>query len=420
MKKKLSLPQLVRHLIQLAAFLLFPGLFITVFSSIKSLCMAPFTGSVPLAALAYDFAVVLAVLPVTLLWGRFFCGYLCSFGAAAELLGFLGGKVFKRRPRIGKKADRLLKYLKYLVLLAVIIAIWIWNLPLKESWNPWHIFGIYTHPSGYGSGAILGLGGALLLAIFILEFFFERFFCRYLCPLGAIFSLLSRCSLFKIRRREPRCVGCGACDRACPMGNKISTEDIAPKGECIGCMRCVEQCPGKGLHTTYKTGVDGTSAALLMIALYLGLTAIAAKIPVPVSLGPVSGARLENLTDGIYTGTGSGYRGDVAVEVTVSGGEITDITVTSYRDDYRFFVRAQNSIPAAIVANQSLDIAAVTGATFSSNAILEAVSNALGAEFENPNSTLSRGHHHGPSGEMGASRGPSRGMASSEASTEIE
>ncbi len=83
-------------------------------------------------------------------------------------------------------------------------------------------------------------------------------------------------------------------------------------------------------------------------------------------------------TDGVYSGSGTGLRGTTTVEVTVQNGSITDITVTSYQDDEKFFNRAQSSVISAILSAQSTDVDTVSGATYSSNSIIEAVANALG------------------------------------------
>ena len=96
--------------------------------------------------------------------------------------------------------------------------------------------------------------------------------------------------------------------------------------------------------------------------------------------------------DGVYTGTGSGLRGQTSVTVTVENGEITDITVNSYQDDAPYFSRAESGIISAIMQAQSVDVAAVSGATFSSNSIMEAVANALGISYTNPNSSAQQGH----------------------------
>ena len=102
-------------------------------------------------------------------------------------------------------------------------------------------------------------------------------------------------------------------------------------------------------------------------------------------------------TDGVYSGSGTGFCGTTDVSVTVEGGKIADITINSYQDDEQFFSRAQSGVISEILAAQDTNVATVSGATFSSNSIIEAVSNALGKEFTNPNSTMSRGHDHGHS-----------------------
>ena len=106
------------------------------------------------------------------------------------------------------------------------------------------------------------------------------------------------------------------------------------------------------------------------------------------------------LEDGVYSGTGTGFRGETTVSVTVSDGVITDIAVESYQDDREYFVRAEDTMIERILSAQSVDVDTVSGATFSSNGILEAVANALGQEFES--STVSSGgegqrggHGHG-------------------------
>lgn len=92
-----------------------------------------------------------------------------------------------------------------------------------------------------------------------------------------------------------------------------------------------------------------------------------------------------NYVDGTYTGVGTGFRGDTEVQVIVENGYITDITILSYEDDTEFFQKAQSSILNQILSEQTIDVQNVSGATFSSNGILEAVANALNINFDNPN-----------------------------------
>jgi uncharacterized protein with FMN-binding domain len=88
-----------------------------------------------------------------------------------------------------------------------------------------------------------------------------------------------------------------------------------------------------------------------------------------------------DLADGTYTGTGTGFRGDIEVTVTVENGSITAITINAYRDDEQYFSRAKNTVIDKIISEQTPDVDAVSGATYSSNGIMEAVADALNVEY---------------------------------------
>lgn len=81
--------------------------------------------------------------------------------------------------------------------------------------------------------------------------------------------------------------------------------------------------------------------------------------------------------DGVYTGSAEGYKSTIKVEVTVSQGEIAKVQVLEH-DDTPFIAQgALDTIPAVIVEAQSWDVEAVSGATLTSQGIMEAVENAL-------------------------------------------
>lgn len=81
--------------------------------------------------------------------------------------------------------------------------------------------------------------------------------------------------------------------------------------------------------------------------------------------------------DGAYLGTGEGYNGQMTVRVTISGGKIASIEMVSNVDDPAYFGRAWASVPGRIVSAQSVAVDTVSGATYSSEGILDAVQNAL-------------------------------------------
>lgn len=83
--------------------------------------------------------------------------------------------------------------------------------------------------------------------------------------------------------------------------------------------------------------------------------------------------------DGVFTGTGEGYNGPVTVSVTISGDRITEIAVVSHMDDSDYMGDAQTGVIAAVLLLQRADVSAVSGATYSSEGIMEAVAAALQA-----------------------------------------
>ena len=84
-----------------------------------------------------------------------------------------------------------------------------------------------------------------------------------------------------------------------------------------------------------------------------------------------------DLEDGVYRGTGTGFAGDITVSVTVKEKQIISIDIISSSDDEAFFTRAKTVIDK-IIEGQTLDVDTVSGATFSSTGIINAVVDALG------------------------------------------
>lgn len=101
------------------------------------------------------------------------------------------------------------------------------------------------------------------------------------------------------------------------------------------------------------------------------------------------------IADGVYKGTGVGFRGNVVVSVEVKDGSIVKIDIVSASDDAAFFNRAKAVIDA-IIGSQSLEVDAVSGATYSSKGIINAVKNALTGEVD----TSSTGSVPQPVGEL--------------------
>ena len=83
-----------------------------------------------------------------------------------------------------------------------------------------------------------------------------------------------------------------------------------------------------------------------------------------------------NLNDGVYTGSGQGFNGPIRVRVTVSGGNITNVEILSHSDDAPYFNRAK-AVIGRLLGKPGKSVDTVSGATYSSRGIIDAVRNAL-------------------------------------------
>ena len=217
-----------------------------------------------------------AIVALGVVLSRFFCGWLCAFGALQGVFGVLGRKIFRRRPTVPPKLDAALRWLKYPVLVVIVYLTWTTGTLVVRPYEPLAAFG---HLSA-GMAAVwaeFSVGFVLLVAILFLSLLYERAFCKYLCPLGAVNALLSRVPLFRIRRDKPTCISCSACDRVCPMNIEVSTTEKVDSPECIACLECVTSCPTKKstLSTTLgKKSVKPAVVVILGLAIYLGAALI--------------------------------------------------------------------------------------------------------------------------------------------------
>lgn len=84
----------------------------------------------------------------------------------------------------------------------------------------------------------------------------------------------------------------------------------------------------------------------------------------------------KDLKDGVYTGSGQGFNGPIRVRVTISKGSITNVEILSHSDDNPYFGRAR-AVISKILGKADKSVDTVSGATYSSRGILDAVRNAL-------------------------------------------
>lgn len=385
MQKKIKKIQIFRHIIQIAALVLSPGLFILTLGEMKKIYEMIINGKFNFIQAFPSLLEFTTVIFITILLGRFFCGWICAFGAFNDFLHLISKKVFKINFKVNEKVDAVLKYVKYIILLLIVVVSWTIGSDIFQGASPWDAFAQITDLpqvlSDYTVGCIL------LVLIAIGAFFVERFFCRYLCPLGAVFTIFSKISIFKIKKPKDNCGKCRLCTNNCSMGLPLYKVNSVCGGDCINCLQCVETCPRKNTQANVLgENVNPALASSVAIAAFAGVYAVnnfagttlvksGLISPTSVSVGT---STLQNYKDGTYTGTGTGFHnGTTEVEVTVKNGKISNIKTVSNEDTPDFYNRVENTMFGEIISAQSTQVDTVSGATFSSKGIISAVQNAL-------------------------------------------
>ena len=258
-KERRAATRLQQLALQAMFFILAPSAFASAFMGIKSLISQFYLMQ---THRGFDFSVGLftvllaALVAFTVVFGRFFCGFACSFGFLGDVVYGAGDIVCRklgihRRP-LPKALERILSMIKYAVLIAVCAAIWLGFAQFVNSNSPWTAFSGLANLSVKRITAI----SAVLLAVIVVGMAWkERFFCEFLCPLGAIFSIIPVLPTGRMKRMRPKCVkGCAACERACPVDREPKQKALA--GECVACGRCADSCPVGNVTCGIELRVD--------------------------------------------------------------------------------------------------------------------------------------------------------------------
>ena len=180
-----------------------------------------------------------------LVLGRIYCGSLCPFASVQEGLHHLARHRHAKASTVSPKLDRRTRTLKYIILLGITALCLVSGRTAAAAVEPFMTF--FT---GRGTG----LAWAFLGLMLILSVFNFRFWCKYLCPVGALTSLMAAFSFWKIRP-VPGCTACDDCQGACPVDaismNK-NGQPMVDNGECLMCAKCLNACPVSALKLTRR------------------------------------------------------------------------------------------------------------------------------------------------------------------------
>ena len=216
----------------------------------------------------FSFYVVGFILAIGVIFGRGVCGFLCPFGLLQELIHKIPG------PKI--KLPHFVRYLKYVLLVGFVLVApvvlrnygvgapafceYICPVGTLEAGIPI----LAAHPEYQAIiGELFSLKTAILVITIVLCVLNERFFCKAMCPLGAIYGLLNKISVWSMKFYPQNCVSCGKCAKVCPM--EIDPSKIQNSIECIRCQKCITACHTQALEMSFfakpSNDADATSKA---------------------------------------------------------------------------------------------------------------------------------------------------------------
>ena len=235
-------------------------------------------GSCPIGALQavigspnykFSYYVVGFLFFVGALIGRGVCGYLCPFGLVQDLL--------HKIPFVKKietfKGDKALRKAKYLILLVFVILLPLFLVDIIGQGAPYFcklicpvgmleggIPLVWMNTSMRGAvGFLYAWKGLILLLTILLSIIIYRPFCKYICPLGAIYSLFNSVSFFRYTLDHQKCIHCGRCKAVCEM--QCDPVQNCNDLECIRCGKCKNACPVDAIACGVTKPKEQTGAA---------------------------------------------------------------------------------------------------------------------------------------------------------------
>ena len=241
----------------------------------------------------------LITLAVTFLFGRWFCGWFCPFGALHNLVSSWRGGTVKSKIETGGFTRW--QHSKYIVLLAVLVAALVganlagWLDPFSFFFRSLtlaifpavdagleHFFAVlYRHhfltavsepiyrwlhyylltiaqPRYFWSMMF----GVLFGVVAVLNLFRSRFWCKYICPLGALLGVVGKNPLLRLEVDPARCNDCRICVTECQGGANPNSQAAEWKpSECMYCLNCQSGCPSDAMRFRFTIPGSAIGAA---------------------------------------------------------------------------------------------------------------------------------------------------------------
>ena len=219
------------------------------------------------AILALNVGVVVALVLITLVFGRIYCSIICPLGIMQDVISWIHGK--RKKNRFSYSSEK--KWLRYPILVVFIIALLagigsfvallapyssygriVVNLlkPVYEAGNN-VLASIAEHFNSYTfyhvdiwikSMPTLIIALATFIIIAILAWRGGRTYCNTICPVGTILSFFARFSFLKINFDEEKCKNCSLCSKNCKASCIDYKNHTVDHSRCVVCGNCIESC----------------------------------------------------------------------------------------------------------------------------------------------------------------------------------
>jgi ferredoxin-type protein NapH len=201
------------------------------------------------------------IIPIvsTVVLGRVFCSWICPAGFLFEMSDRLRNAFPNLKLPVNDFS--IWRGNKYVLLTAGLALAFLFGFPLLGYFYPPALlgrevghaadsffYGLVEDPRLAGGIALSGISVFLFGILVVEQFVSRRMWCRYLCPGGALYALLGRWRVLRLKTDLERCTYCSACIRVCPVGLDPVRESAGM--ECDHCLECQSVCQPKALLLT--------------------------------------------------------------------------------------------------------------------------------------------------------------------------
>ena len=198
------------------------------------------------AVLAANTGVVIALILVTLIFGRIYCSVVCPMGVLQDII-FAGKRKAVKKARMQQSYSKEKKVLRYGVLILFIILMVAGVNSVAILIAPYSAYGRIVSSISHPVMPVAAIAAVTLVVIVALALHGGRTWCNTICPVGTILGFFSRFAIFRIMIDTSKCVKCHYCEKRC----KASCIDIENQkidaSRCVNCFDCIDNCKLNGL-----------------------------------------------------------------------------------------------------------------------------------------------------------------------------